>query len=123
MSFIWQRFGGYECSSKGDRRFSALFAFLPDGRTIEMHYQCDIKGYKPGGRNWMLGKGKPSLDPSVDLWGAYLALWRTWAANHPDLMRELYWTASDIGILSDRFATSPVNQARALAEILNEMFP
>ena len=35
----WSRKGGYECSSKGDKRFSALFAVMPDGRTIEQHYQ------------------------------------------------------------------------------------
>lgn len=33
---------GYEVSSKGDKRFSALFAKMPDGRSIEMHYQCDV---------------------------------------------------------------------------------
>ena len=43
--FSWQRKEGYECSSKGDKRFSALFATMPDGRTIEQWYQCDIKGY------------------------------------------------------------------------------
>lgn len=35
---------GYEVSSSGDKRFSALFAKMADGRTIEEHYQCDIKG-------------------------------------------------------------------------------
>lgn len=122
MKFTWARFGGHECSSKGDMRFSAMFARMPDGRTIEMHYQCDIKGYQPGGRDWKLGKGKPPLDTTVDLWGAYLTLWRVWAETHVDLMRELYWTASDTGILSDRFATTPINQAHALSTVLNEMF-
>lgn len=122
MKFTWQRFGGYECSSQGDKRFSALFAVMPDGRTLEMHYQCDCKGFQPGGRDWRLGKGKPPRDPSVDLWEAYLGLWRVWAANHVDLMRELHWAASATGMLSDRFATTPINQARALAVVLNEMF-
>lgn len=36
----WSRRGGYEVSSKGDRRFSALIALMPDGRTIEQWYQC-----------------------------------------------------------------------------------
>jgi hypothetical protein len=52
---------GYEVSSIGDRRFSALFALMPDGRTIEQWYQCDIKGYDIGGRNWKLGNGQPPL--------------------------------------------------------------
>ncbi len=122
MQFTWQRFGGYECSSRGDKRFSALFAYMPDGRTIEMHYQCCVKGYDPGGTNWRLGKGKPPLDPTVDLWGAYMSLWWVWADHHLELMRELHWEASAKGILSDRFATTPINQAHALAELLNELF-
>ena len=121
QKFIYARKGGYECSSKGDSRFSAMFAVMPDGRTIEQHYQCDVKGYSPGGRNWRLGKGKPPLDRSKDMWAEYLALWEEWASAHPGLMNELAdkaiqknWT------LSDMFATTPVNQARALAELLNK---
>lgn len=117
--FTWERFGGYECSTKGDPRFSALTAKMPDGRTIEMHYQCDVKGYDPGGRNWKLGKGKPPVKER-DLWSAYLILWTIWAMNNPDLLEELRTRAESCGKkLSDRFATTPVNQARALAEILN----
>ena len=118
--FKWSRYGGYECSSRGDARFSAFNARMPDGRTIEQHYQCDVKGYQPGGTNWRLGKGKPPLR-QVDLWGEYLALWRVWAEHNLPLMRELYVAAKSTGILSDRFATTDVNQARALATILNEL--
>ena len=50
---------GYECSTKGDKRFSAFCAIMPDGRSLEMWYQCDIKGYDIGGTNWRLGKGNP----------------------------------------------------------------
>lgn len=118
--FHWQRYGGYEVSSRGDRRFSAFNARLSDGRSIEQHYQCDVKGYDPGGHNWRLGKGKPPLY-DVDTYSAYLNLWRKWAENHVELMRELYHAARQHNdTLSDRFAPSPVNQARALAEILNE---
>lgn len=118
--FKWARRGGYECSSKGDARFSALNARLPDGRTIEQHYQCDVKGYAPGGTDWKLGKGKPPLDPDRDLWSAYLALWVIWAMQHPELIRELRSKAIEHGnVLSDCYASTPVNQARALAEILN----
>ena len=53
----WSRFGGYECSSKGDARFSAFRARMPDGRSIEEWYQCDVKGYDPGGTAWRSGKG------------------------------------------------------------------
>lgn len=120
--FTWQRRGGYEVSSMGDRRFSAFNAIMPDGRSIECHYQCCIKGYDPGGTNWRLGKGKPGLDPSVDLWQQYLNLWRIWSNNNLPLMRELYFLSKDKKcILSDCFSSTLVNQAHALSEILNEL--
>lgn len=121
MKYIWQRRGGYEVSSKGDKRFSALNAVLPDGLSIEIHYQCRIKGYDPNGTNWRLGKGKPPLNPATDLWAEYLKLWRVWASVNLSLMEELRDAAKrHHGILSDCFASTPVNQAHALATILNE---
>lgn len=121
MIFTHARYGGYEVSTKGDPRFSALNAVLPDGLTIEEFYQCRIKGYDPEGRDWRKGKGKPPLDTTKDLWTEYLNLWRVWASNHLTLMEELRDNAAKCGgVLSDRFATTPINQARALAIILNE---
>lgn len=121
MKYIWQRRGGYEVSSKGDKRFSALNAVLPDGLSIEIHYQCRVKGYDPNGTNWRLGKGKPPLNPNTDLWAEYLKLWRVWASINLSLMEELRDAAKrHHGILSDCFASTPVNQAHALATILNE---
>ena len=116
----WSRYGrGYECSSAGDKRFSALYAQL-GGRSIEAVYQCDVKGYCPGGSNWRAGKGKPPLDRTKDMYTEYLKLWRQWAAQHPALITELRARAEQNGcLLTDRFASSPVSQARALAEILN----
>lgn len=123
-TITFARRGGYECSSKGDSRFSAFYARMPDGRSIEQHYQCDVKGYQPGGTNWKLGKGRPPLDRNKDLWTEYLDLWRVWAANHPALLAELRTHAETHScVLSDMFASSPVNQARALATILNETLP
>ena len=116
--FTWQRRGGYEVSTKGDKRFSAFNAIMPDGRSIEVIYQTQIKGYS----TWRAGKGKPPLDPTVNLWEEYLNLWRVWANNNLPLMRELYFAASKQNfILSDCFASTPVNQAHALSEILNEL--
>lgn len=116
----WSKTGGYECSSAGDSRFSAFYAKMPDGRTIEQHYQCDVKGYDPGGVNWRLGKGKPPVR-DVNLWKEYLALWKVWSETNKELLNELENLATDHGnILSDRFATTDVNQAHALAEILNQ---
>lgn len=114
---------GYEVSSHGDRRFSALYATMPDGRTIEQWYQCDVKGYQPKGTNWKLGKGKPPLHelPGDWLWEMYLSLWRLWALQNPDQIQELWDHATNHEfILTDMFVTTPINQARALATILNE---
>lgn len=121
--YKFKRYGGYECSSKGDKRFSAFYARLKDGRTIEEAYQLDVKGYRKFGNNPMLGKGKPPLNKfeGDDLYKAYLELWKTWAKENPELIKTLAELAKQFdNTLSDMFATTPVNQARALSEILNE---
>lgn len=124
MQYSWKRYGGYEVSTHGDKRFSALCALMPDGRSIEMHYQCDVKGYDKGGTNWRLGKGKPPLNPVSKeyLWDEYISLWWQWAEANPELINELKVHADKYnGVLSDKFATTPINQARALSTILNYM--
>ncbi len=117
--FAWARFdkNGYELSSAGDKRFSALFARLPDGRTIEEAYQLDVKGYRRFGNDWRIGKGKRPLKP-VDSWKEYRALWFEWAVNNPELITDLRVRAAG-KVLTDRFASTPISQARALADILN----
>lgn len=120
--YSWGRYTrpGYEVSSKGDKRFSALFAKMPDGRTIEMHYQCDVKGYQPGGKNWRLGKGKPPLKENIDLVKEYQKLWEIWAQDNHELLLELkVILRTKNNTLTDMFATTNVNQARALSIILN----
>ena len=122
--YAWKRYGGYEVSSHGDKRFSAFNAIMPDGRSIECHYQCDIKGYDIGGRNWKLGKGKPPREKTSheEIWQKYLKLWEVWASNNKELMQELKEVLVKYNnTLSDKFASTPVNQARALAEVLNNM--
>jgi hypothetical protein len=111
----------YEVSSAGDKRFSAMWARLPDGRTIEQAYQLDVKGYRKFGDCWKLGKGKPPLEPmsADELWEAYKFLWMWWASENPDLVEELSKLAAG-KTLTDKFAKSSVSQARAWAEILNE---
>ena len=124
MQYSWKRYGGYEVSTHGDKRFSALCALMPDGRSIEMHYQCDVKGYDKGGTNWRLGKGKPPLNPVSKeyLWDEYISLWWQWAEANPELMNELKVHADKYnGVFSDKFATTPINQARVLSTILNYM--
>ena len=122
--FKWGRYSkGYEVSTKGDPRFSAFNAIMPDGRNLESHYQCDIKGYCPGCTMWRMGKGKPPLDRRKDLWNEYLNLWKEWAKQNEPLIVELKELVLQHGCtLTDRFATTNINQARALATILNEKF-
>ena len=106
---------GYEVSSKGDKRFSALYARLPDGRIIEDAWG-QAKGYADG----RAAKGKPALTPDFDYWGTYKGLWQQFADANPQLMTELA-QASQGRPLVDRFAKTENNQARALAEILQSM--
>lgn len=100
---------GYEVSSAGDTRFSAFRARLKDGRTIEQAYQ-EAKGS---------GKGQPAKDPNFDYYGTYKALWAQWAKENPELMQDLAEKARG-KVLTDKFANTENNQARALAELLNE---
>lgn len=115
---------GYELSSHGDKRFSAFFSKLRDGRSIEEAYQLDVKGYRAQGHDWRLGKGQPAIDGRGHdaLWVDYLALWRQWASENPQLIEDLRAKATGL-ILTDKFASSPISQARALAQILNETAP
>ena len=121
--FTWARFSknNYEVSSQGDKRFSALYARLKDGRTIEEAYQLDIKGYRSQGNNWQLGKGKPPLRDITkeQQWEEYKNLWKTYLNENSTLMEDLKEKANG-KTLTDKFATTDVSQARALAEILNE---
>ena len=114
---------GYEVSSRGDRRYSPLFATLADGRTIEAHYHCDVKGFDPGGVAWLRFKGRrPRGKTQEQLWQGFLGLWRQWAEANPQLMQHLHLLAYDHGgILTDQFAKTPINQAHALSVLLNEM--
>jgi hypothetical protein len=122
MNWQWARYvseDGYEVSSIGDTRFSALYAKLADGRTIEEAYQLDVKGYRKAGyTNWRQVKGRrPRV--SGDVWPAYLDLWRQWARENPELIEALRVCAAGC-TLTDKFAKTQVSQARALAHLLNE---
>ena len=132
---------GYEVSSKGDKRFSALYATFKEGtvifghdvsgQTIESVYQHGVKqgdwetidavGVKngtgaPKSKEIITGNTeKDSYDQG------YLPLWREWASQNPELMQELFEKAiENSGTLKDKFASTYSSQARALAEILND---
>lgn len=124
--FTWERFGGYECSSKGDKRLSAFFAIMPDGRSIESTYQCDSKENEPGGKEWKKYKGRPpkAKITNQELYERYKALWAVWVAEHLELFAEVAEIVLDKhqGVFSDMFAKTNINQARALADLANEYF-
>jgi hypothetical protein len=77
----------------------------------------DRTGYP--GNDFRLGKGKPPVDPTMDVWGVYLNLWWSWASNNKPLIEELrIKVRSTNNTLCDIFASTPVNQAHALSIIL-----
>jgi len=121
--YKWSRYSdnSYEVSSQGDKRFSALIAKLKDGRTIEEAYQLDVKGYRKQGNNWSLGKGKPPIRniTKEQQWNEYKELWKTYLSENPNLLKDLQQKAKD-KVLTDKFASTDISQARALTEILNE---
>lgn len=123
IKYKYSLHSGYECSSKGDKVFSAFNAILEDGRSIEQHYQCDVKGFDPGGTDWRLGKGKPPVVRMTEdeLYDRYLKLWKRWALDHPQEMQRLRMCAQqNNNTLRDSFSRTQINQARALAQILTE---
>ncbi len=127
IPFTWGRQAyhdevGYEVSTAGDKRFSALCARLRDGRTIEEAYQLDVKGYRKQSNAWEFGKGKPPLTPMTpdELYRAYLALWVQWAKENPSATLDLYYHALGKK-LTDKFGWGETSQARALCYILNRM--
>lgn len=122
--FKWGKYSrGYEVSANGDDRFTDHNALLPGGRTILEVFNCDVKGYAPGGTNWQLGHNKPALDRTVDLWEEYMKLWREWADCNPHLIEELKVLAMYHDFtLTERDASTNINAARALITILNERY-
>ncbi len=125
---------GYQVSSKGDKRFSAFYATLKDGRTIEQAYQLDVKGFRSMGytksdllkkddHGDYLIKGRSPLKNITreKLYNEYLLLWIKWAGQNPQMVQRLRRKVKNY-ILTDMFATSQINQARAWADILNEIY-
>lgn len=125
---------GYEVSTKGDKRFSALVATFKEGtiidgvdiggRTIEDVYQSVIKksrkGQAPSKDSKLYNESLKTKEEREDFsyTEGYLPLWQEWAKQNPELMDEL--RAKSAGkTLTDQFANTRVSQARALADILN----
>jgi hypothetical protein len=90
-----------ECSSKGDRRFSAFFARV-GGVSIEDAYQA-AKIFEDGstGLTWREAKGKKAVNQE-QCTVLYSQLWDRYIAEHPEL-RETLLSASGV---SDVFGQS-----------------
>lgn len=87
-----------ECSSRGDKRFSAFFARV-NGRSIEDQYQA-AKRFADGstGLTWREAKGKPPVNV-VEVRTLYSALWDQYITEHPELLPVLLSASG----LSDMF--------------------
>lgn len=135
----WARYSnnGYEVSTKGDSRFSALNAKFKrgtiidgvdvSGMTIEAVYQSVIKksrkGQPPakGSKLYYANLSNLSKEELEDFsyTEGYLPLWKEWAAQNTELIEELR-EKSKGKVLTDRFANTRVSQARALSDILQQ---
>ncbi len=129
---------GYEVSTRGDKRFSALVATFKKGtvidgvdvggRTIEDVYQSVIKksrkGQAPAKDSRLYNEALKTKEEREDFsyTEGYLPLWQEWARQYPELMDELRIKAKG-KTLTDQFANTRVSQARALADILNSTSP
>lgn len=87
-----------ECSSKGDKRFSAFYATI-DGVSIEALYQA-YKKFPDGatGLDWRNAKGKKPVNIN-ECRAYYSKLWDAYIENHPELHQVLI----DASGLSDIF--------------------
>lgn len=76
-----------ECSSKGDKRFSAFYARIKcmDNKSIEEIYQCSkvVNGKKC--KSWREGKGRVP-ENSEEMKGLYGKLWRIYFKENPELL-------------------------------------
>ena len=134
----WARLaqGGYEVSTQGDKRFSALIATFKKGTviegvdvggmTIERVYQQIIKksgkGKAPAQDSKLYNPALKTKQEQEDFsyTEGYLPLWKVWAEQNPELIVELN-KLSKGKVLTDKFASTRVSQARALVDILNNI--
>lgn len=77
-----------ECSTRGDRRFSAFCAVV-DGRSIEDHYQA-AKVFADGstGLSWRQAKGRKAVNQN-EVAALYSSLWDQYIEEHPELLAVL----------------------------------
>lgn len=105
-----------ECSSIGDKRFSAFYAKV-NGHSIEEQYQASKVFEDDSTRlSWEKAKGKKSVNIE-ECHLLYEKLWRQYISEHPNLLIVLKRASG----LSDTFAKRcSINQAGVLWKIRNE---
>jgi hypothetical protein len=104
-----------ECSTRGDRRFSAFCAIVR-GVSIEDRYQA-AKVFADGttGLNWRQAKGKKAINRE-ETHKLYVSLWKEYIGNHPELLVVLKQASG----LSDMFGQpGSICQATVLWDIRN----
>ena len=104
-----------ECSSRGDKRFSAFYAVVR-GKCIERWYQ-EAKEFEEGvDLGWRERQGCKPLNP-VEVAKLYASLWDQYMAGHPELLPVLVEASG----LSDVFGkVGHCCQATELWRIRNE---
>ena len=109
--------------SKLDKSDSSSVYIEIDGNEYSERKR-DIYPVKPSSQSWKDGKGKKPLHgySEEDNYFFYKELWSQWAKENPSLLEDLRQKAQG-KVLTDKFASTPVSQARALADILNETIP
>jgi len=104
-----------ECSSKGDKRFSAFYAMV-DGKSIEERYQA-YKVFPDGRSNLSWKEAKGMFPVNMEQCRDYYAeLWNTYIDDNPELLDVLLKATG----LSDMFGQEGhVCQATELWRIRN----
>ncbi len=105
-----------ECSTRGDKRFSAFCAMV-NGKSIEEQYQA-AKIFEDGstGLSWKNAKGRKAVN-AEECSLLYERLWRKYISENPELLQVL----KDASGLCDIFAQrGNNNQAEVLWRIRNE---
>lgn len=104
-----------ECSSRGDKRFSAFYARV-NGRSIEEQYQA-AKVFADGstGLSWRQAKGRRAVNAEACA-KLYRQLWEQYIHAHPELLEVLLAVSG----VSDIFGQAGhVCQAEVLWQIRN----
>lgn len=111
-----------ECSSKGDKRLSAFFAYV-DGRSIENIYQ-GAKKFADGSHS-LSPKDAKAKQKTVNVINMeecrilYVRLWRRYFAQNPKLLQELI--QSEYKGFSDMFGqVGHMCQAEQIYNIITE---